>query len=182
MQAATEKIRDVPAGAECHVAQFGYDEAQTQTRSTGRVRGEALRYMRHRKPRLQRGYERGQESGKQCKAAKTGGFRSHGTRLFHACWGAAPIPAEQKTSVLKRWINPSAARFCKSLVGGKLSAAPPLFPVVHSLPPAPYPTPEYGRYWPWPSAALSFPHELFGSRRRPLSSPPAARRTRYSAP
>lgn len=58
MQAATEKIRDVPAEAECHVAQFGYDEAQTQTRSTGRVRGEALRYMRHRKPRLQRGYER----------------------------------------------------------------------------------------------------------------------------
>ena len=71
MQAATEKIRDVPAGAECHVAQFGYDEAQTQTRSTGRVRGEALRYMRHRKPRLQRGYERGQESGKQCKAVPT---------------------------------------------------------------------------------------------------------------
>jgi len=68
MQAATEKIRDVPAGAECHVAQFGYDEAQTQTRSTGRVGGEALRYMQHRKPRLQRGYERGQESGKQCKA------------------------------------------------------------------------------------------------------------------
>lgn len=63
MQAATEKIRDVPAGAECHVAQFGYDEAQTQTRSTGRVRGEALRYMRHRKPRLQRGYEREQETG-----------------------------------------------------------------------------------------------------------------------
>ena len=58
MQATTEKIRDVPAEAECHVAQFGYDEAQTQTRSTGRVRGEALRYMRHRKPRLQRGYER----------------------------------------------------------------------------------------------------------------------------
>ena len=58
MQAATEKIRDVPAEAECHVAQFGYDEAQTQTRSTGRVRGEALRFMRHRKPRLQRGYER----------------------------------------------------------------------------------------------------------------------------
>ena len=58
MQAATEKIRDVPAEAEFHVAQFGYDEAQTQTRSTGRVRGEALRYMRHRKPRLQRGYER----------------------------------------------------------------------------------------------------------------------------
>ena len=58
MQAATEKIRDVPAGAECHVAQFGYDEAQTQTRSTGRVRGEALRYMRHRKPRLQRGNKR----------------------------------------------------------------------------------------------------------------------------
>lgn len=96
--------------------------------------------------------------------------------------GRCPNPRRTKTSVLKRWINPSAARFCKSLVGGKLSAAPPLFPVVHSLPPAPYPTPEYGRYWPWPSAALSFPHGLFGSRRRPLSSPPAARRTRYSAP
>ena len=114
--------------------------------------------------------------------AKTDGFRSHGTRLFHACWGAAPIPAEHKSCVLTRWINPSATRFFKSLVGGQLSAAPPLFPVVHSLPPAPYPTPEYGRYWPWPSVALSFPHELFGSRRRPLSSPPAARRTRYSAP
>ena len=179
MQAATEKIRDVPAEAECHVAQFGYDEAQTQTRSTGRVRGEALRYMRHRKPRLQRGYE-AMQSGTHF--AKTGRFRSHGTRLFHACWGAAPIPAEHKFCVLERWINPSAARFCKSLVGGQLSAAPPLFPVVHSLPPAPYPTPEYGRYWPWPSAALSFLHGLFGSRRRPLSSPPAARRTRYSAP
>ena len=71
MQAATEKIRDVPAEAECHVAQFGYDEAQTQTRSTGRVRGEALRYMRHRKPRLQRGYGREQETGKQCKAVPT---------------------------------------------------------------------------------------------------------------
>ena len=114
--------------------------------------------------------------------AKTGGFRLHGARLFHACWGAAPIPAEHKNCVLERWINPSAARFFKSLVGGQLSAAPPLFPVVHSLPPAPCPTPGYGRYWPWPSAALSFPHGLFGSRRRPLSSPPAARRTRYSAP
>ena len=31
--------------------------------------------------------------------AKTGGFRSHGTRLFHACWGAAPIPAEDKSGV-----------------------------------------------------------------------------------
>ena len=31
--------------------------------------------------------------------AKTGGFRSHGTRLFHACWGAAPIPAEEKSGV-----------------------------------------------------------------------------------
>ena len=67
MQAATEKIRDVPAGAECHVAQFGYDEAQTQTRSTGRVRGEALRYMRQRKPRLQRGYEREQELASNAK-------------------------------------------------------------------------------------------------------------------
>ena len=114
--------------------------------------------------------------------AKTGGFRSHGTRLFHACWGAAPIPAEHKIGVLKQWINPSAARFCKSLMGGQLSAALPLFPVVHSLPPAPYPTPEYGRYWPWPSAALSFPHGLCGSRRRLLSYLPAAQRTRYSAP
>ena len=31
--------------------------------------------------------------------AKTSGFRSHGTRLFHACWGAAPIPAEDKSGV-----------------------------------------------------------------------------------
>ena len=114
--------------------------------------------------------------------AKTSGFRLHGTRLFHACWGAAPIPAEHKICVLERWINPSAARFFKSLMGRQLSAAPPLFPVVHSLPPAPCPAPEYGRYWPWPSAALSCPHGLFGSRRRPLSSPPVARRTRYSAP
>ena len=70
----------------------------------------------------------------------------------------------------------------KSLVGGQLSAAPPLFPVVHSLPPVPCPVSEYGRYWLWPSAALSFPHGLFGSQCRRLSSPPAARRTRYSAP
>lgn len=96
--------------------------------------------------------------------------------------GCCPNPRRTQNCVLERWINPSAARFFKSLVGGQLSAALPLFPVVHSLPPAPYPTPEYGRYWPWPSAALSFPHGLFGSRRRPLSSPPAARRTRYSAP
>lgn len=114
--------------------------------------------------------------------AKTGGFRPHGTRLFHACWGAAPIPAEHKNCVLERWINPSAARFFKSLMGRQLSAAPPLFPVVHSLPPAPYPAPEYGRYWPWPSAALSFPRGPCGSRCRRISSPPAARRTRYSAP
>ena len=77
---------------------------------------------------------------------------------------------------------PSAARFFKSLMGGQLSAALPLFPVVHSLPPAPGPAPEYGRYWPWPSAALSFPHGLCGSRRRRISSLPAARRTQYSAP
>lgn len=114
--------------------------------------------------------------------AKTGGFRSHGTCLFHACWGTAPIPAEHKMCVLERRINPAAARFCKSLVGGQLSAAPPLFPVVHSLPPAPCPAPEYGRYWPWPSTALSFFRGLFGSRHRRLSFPPAARRTRYSAP
>ena len=133
-----------------------------------------------------RGCERGARKRQAMQSgthfAKTGGFRLHGARLFHACWGAAPIPAEHKNCVLERWINPSAARFFKSLMGRQLSAAPPLFPVVHSLPPAPYPAPEYGRYWPWPSAALSFPHGLFGSRRRPLSSPPAARRTRYSAP
>ena len=121
MQAATEKIRDVPAGAECHVAQFGYDEAQTQTRSTGRVRGEALRYMRHRKPRLQRGYEREQETGKQCKAvpnfAKTSGFRLHEPACFMLVGALPPIPAEHKNCVLERWINPSAARFFKSLVG-----------------------------------------------------------------
>lgn len=96
--------------------------------------------------------------------------------------GRCPNPRRTQNCVLERWINPSAARFFKSLVGGHLSAAPPLFPVVHSLPPAPYPTPEYGRYWLWPSAALSFPHGLFGSRHRRLSFPPAARRTRYSAP
>lgn len=66
--------------------------------------------------------------------------------------------------------------------GGQLNAAPPLFPVVHLLPPAPCPVPEYGRCWPWPSAVLSFPHGLFGSLCRRISSPPAARRTRYSAP
>ena len=92
------------------------------------------------------------------------------------------IPFTRSPPVLERWINPSAARFCKSLVGGQLNAAPPLFPVVHLLPPAPCPAPEYGRYWPWPSAALSFPHGPCGSRRRRISSPPAARRTRYSAP
>ena len=95
MQAATEKIRDVPAGAECHVAQFGYDEAQTQTRSTGRVRGEALRYMRHRKPRLQRGYERGQESGKQCKAVPTLRKQTDSVHTEPACFmlvGALPNP------------------------------------------------------------------------------------------
>lgn len=96
--------------------------------------------------------------------------------------GRCPNPRRTKNFCSERWINPSAARFFKSLVGGQLSAAPPLFPVVHSLPPAPCPTPEYGRYWPWPSAALSFPHGLFGSRHRRLSFPPAARRTRYSAP
>ena len=64
----------------------------------------------------------------------------------------------------------------------QLSAAPPLVPVVHSIPPAPCPAPEYGRYWPWPSTALSFSRGLFGSRHRRLSFPPAARRTRYSAP
>ena len=96
--------------------------------------------------------------------------------------GRCPNPRRTQNCVLERRINPAAARFCKSLVGGQLSAAPPLFPVVHSLPPAPCPAPEYGRYWPWPSAALSFPHGLFGIRRRPLSSPPAAWRTRYSAP
>jgi len=29
--------------------------------------------------------------------AKTAGFRLHGARLFHACWGAAPIPQNTKT-------------------------------------------------------------------------------------
>ena len=133
-----------------------------------------------------RGCERGARKRQAMQSgthfAKTGGFRLHGARLFHACWGVAPIPSEHKNCVLERWINPSAARFFKSLMGRQLSAAPPLFPVVHSLPPAPYPAPEYGRYWPWPSAALSFPRGPCGSRCRRISSPPAARRTRYSAP
>ena len=99
MQAATEKIRDVPAEAECHVAQFGYDEAQTQTRSTGRVRGEALRYMRHRKPRLQRGYEREQETGKQCKAVPTLRKQADSVHTEPACFmlvGALPQSPQNK--------------------------------------------------------------------------------------
>ena len=48
--------------------------------------------------------------------------------------------------------------------GGQLNAAPPLFSVVHLLPPAPCPVPEYGRCWLWPSAVLSFSHGLFGTR------------------
>ena len=99
MQAATEKIRDVPAGAECHVAQFGYDEAQTQTRSTGRVRGEALRYMRHRKPRLQRGYEREQETGKQCKAVPTLRKQADSVYTEPACFmlvGALPSTSKRR--------------------------------------------------------------------------------------
>ena len=114
--------------------------------------------------------------------AKTGGFRSHGTRLFHACWGAAPIPAEHKFCVLERWINPSAARFCKSLVGGQLSAAPPLFP-------------SFIRFL---QLLIQLQNTVdIGLGRQQLfhfftgfsvvgvgriSSPPAARRTRYSAP
>ena len=42
--------------------------------------------------------------------AKTGGFRSHGNRRFHACWGAAPIPAEHKSCVPERWIYPRGLR------------------------------------------------------------------------
>jgi len=41
MQAATEKIRDVPAGAECHVAQFGYDEAQIVRLLSDKAKAEA---------------------------------------------------------------------------------------------------------------------------------------------
>ena len=49
-------------------------------------------------------YEREIETGKQCKAVPTlrkhrefgSGGRTIGPRLFHACWGAAPIPAEHK--------------------------------------------------------------------------------------
>ena len=116
MQAATEKIRDVPAGAECHVAQFGYDEAQTQTRSTGRVRGEALRYMRHRKPRLQRGYERGQESGKQCKAVPTLRKQADSVHTEPACFmlvGALPQSPQKIKAVL---------RFVRETFGGSMPA------------------------------------------------------------
>ena len=38
----------------------------------------------------------------------------------------------------------------------------------------------YGRNWPWPSAALSYPRGLFGTRHKLLFSPPSARRTPYS--
>ena len=49
--------------------------------------------------------------------AKAGGVRSRGPCLLHACCrGASLIRAEHKTCVLNRWINPSAARFCKSPV------------------------------------------------------------------
>lgn len=94
--------------------------------------------------------------------------------------GRCPNPRRTQNCVLKRRINPSATRFCKSLMGGHLNAAPPLFHGVHSFPPAPCPVPEYGRYWPWLSAALSYPRGLFGTRHKPPFSPPAARRTPYS--
>ena len=51
--------------------------------------------------------------------AKTGGFCSHGTRLFHACWGAAPIPAEHKICVLERWIRPRGLRILRLTASGK---------------------------------------------------------------
>ena len=114
--------------------------------------------------------------------AKTGGFRLHGARLFHACWGAAPIPAEHKNCVLERWINPSAARFFKSLVGGQLSAAPPLFPVVHSLPPAPYPTPEYGGNTPRALYGAGADGHPEAPDRRPLGACPYRRQCAECSP
>ena len=51
--------------------------------------------------------------------AKTGGFRINGIRLFHACWGAAPIPAEHKICVLKRQIRPRGLRIPRLAASGK---------------------------------------------------------------
>ena len=51
--------------------------------------------------------------------AKTDGFRSHGTRLFHACWGAAPIPAEHRICVLERWIRPRGLRILRLAASSK---------------------------------------------------------------
>ena len=51
--------------------------------------------------------------------AKTGGFRSHGTRLFHVCWGAAPIPAEHRICVLERWIRPRGLRILRLAASSK---------------------------------------------------------------
>ena len=51
--------------------------------------------------------------------AKTGGFRLHGTRLFHACWGAAPIPSEHKICVLERWICPRGLRILRLAASSK---------------------------------------------------------------
>ena len=110
--------------------------------------------------------------------AKTGGFRLHGARLFHACWGAAPIPAEHKSCVLERRINPAATRFFKSLDGRQLNAAPPLSLFAHSVPPVLLPAPKCGQYSPWRSAAPSYPRGLSGTRRMPLFSLSSARRIR----
>ena len=125
--------------------------------------------------------------------AKTGGFHSHGTRLFHACslaglrllgqtLGALPQSPQNTKLCSETTENPSATRFCKLLMGEQLNAAPPLFHGVHLFLPAPCPTPEYGQYWPWLSAALSYPRGLFGTRHKPPFSPPSARRTPYSGP
>ena len=62
-------------------------------------------------------YEREIETGKQCKAVPT--LRNRripftGIRLFHLL-GRCPNPRRTQNCVLKRRINPSATRFCKSL-------------------------------------------------------------------
>lgn len=181
MQAATEKIRDVPAGAECHVAQFGYDEAQTQTRSTGRVRGEALRYMRHRKPRLQRGYEREQETGKQCKAVPT--LRNCQFPLSRKPTVSCLLrlrPNPRRTQKLCSGTQDKSCGYAIFQIAGcrQLNAAPPLSLSAHSVPPVLLPAPKCGQYSPWRSAAPSYPRGLSGTRRMPLFSLSSARRIR----
>ncbi len=115
-----------------------------------------------------REYERGKKAESNAKRyplCETSGFRLHGTRRFTPV-GRCPTPRRTQNLCSGTMDKSSAARFFKLLMGRQLSAAPPLFPVVHSLPPAPCPAPEYGRYWPLAVSSFLFPHGLCGSRCR----------------